>query len=151
VTTPHHYVYTYTVGGVVWYVGKGTHYRDTDHLGAARALARGTPRKRRTDWHHDLREAIDRGDTVEITRVHEWLTADWAKTLEQRLIVSLKPLKNQQRTPKTLQATYLRKLECNACGYIVRTTHKWLQKGTPSCCCGAGPLALADDHPTLTH
>jgi hypothetical protein len=41
------------------------------------------------------------------------------------------------------QATYLIKLQCGACGYVVRTTQKWLDVGVPECCCGEGPLSVA--------
>jgi hypothetical protein len=34
------------------------------------------------------------------------------------------------------QSTRMLKLECNDCGYVVRTTQKWVDVGTPSCCCG---------------
>lgn len=34
------------------------------------------------------------------------------------------------------QSTRLLKLECGGCGYIVRTTAKWVETGVPTCCCG---------------
>jgi hypothetical protein len=34
------------------------------------------------------------------------------------------------------QTTRLLKVECGRCGYIVRTTEKWLAVGTPTCPCG---------------
>lgn len=34
------------------------------------------------------------------------------------------------------QKTLMRKVECPDCGYIVRTTDKWLMLGLPTCCCG---------------
>jgi len=34
------------------------------------------------------------------------------------------------------QTTRLLKVECGQCGYIVRTTEKWLARGTPTCPCG---------------
>lgn len=34
------------------------------------------------------------------------------------------------------QGTRMLKVQCPACGYIVRTTAKWLEQGTPSCPCG---------------
>lgn len=34
------------------------------------------------------------------------------------------------------QTTRLVKLECPDCGYIVRTTAKWIETGLPSCSCG---------------
>ena len=37
---------------------------------------------------------------------------------------------------RTKQGTRMLKLECADCGYTVRTTAKWLDMGTPTCCCG---------------
>lgn len=34
------------------------------------------------------------------------------------------------------QSTRMLKLECPSCGYIVRTTQKWLDLGLPTCPCG---------------
>ena len=34
------------------------------------------------------------------------------------------------------QGTRLIKLECHDCGYILRTTAKWIEVGHPTCCCG---------------
>lgn len=34
------------------------------------------------------------------------------------------------------QSTRLIKITCNECGYICRTTQKWLNVGTPTCHCG---------------
>lgn len=34
------------------------------------------------------------------------------------------------------QGTRMLKLECPGCGYVVRTTAKWLDIGLPACCCG---------------
>jgi hypothetical protein len=34
------------------------------------------------------------------------------------------------------QSTRLIKLECPACGYVIRTTRKWIEAGVPTCCCG---------------
>jgi hypothetical protein len=28
------------------------------------------------------------------------------------------------------------KLECEDCGYVVRTTQKWIEMGSPTCYCG---------------
>lgn len=47
----------------------------------------------------------------------------------------------------TAATTRLRKLECEAgCGYIVRVSRAAMDKGLPSCCCGAllAPAALED-------
>ena len=37
---------------------------------------------------------------------------------------------------RKVQTTRMLKLECSDCGYVVRTTSKWLDHGVPSCCCG---------------
>lgn len=37
---------------------------------------------------------------------------------------------------KTKQPTRMVKVECHACGYIVRTTEKWIVQGVPTCPCG---------------
>ncbi len=34
------------------------------------------------------------------------------------------------------QGTRLLKVECPGCGYVVRTTAKWLTVGVPTCPCG---------------
>lgn len=34
------------------------------------------------------------------------------------------------------QSTRMLKLECPSCGYVVRTTKKWLEVGLPTCFCG---------------
>lgn len=36
------------------------------------------------------------------------------------------------------QSTRMLKLECPGCGYIARTTQKWIEVGIPTCCCGTG-------------
>jgi hypothetical protein len=35
------------------------------------------------------------------------------------------------------QSTRMLKLECDECGYVVRTTQKWINVGVPVCHCGA--------------
>lgn len=37
---------------------------------------------------------------------------------------------------KKKQGTRMRKVQCPACGYLVRTTSKWLDVGVPTCPCG---------------
>jgi hypothetical protein len=41
---------------------------------------------------------------------------------------------------KRKQGTRLIKVECEMCGYVVRTTNKWLRVGRPTCCCGGKML-----------
>jgi hypothetical protein len=36
------------------------------------------------------------------------------------------------------QSTRMLKLQCPACGYVIRTTRTWLDVGVPVCCCGHG-------------
>lgn len=38
--------------------------------------------------------------------------------------------------PSTKQTTRMLKVHCLACGYVVRTTQKWLDVGLPTCPCG---------------
>jgi SprT-like family len=40
------------------------------------------------------------------------------------------------------QSTRMLKLACADCGYTVRTTAKWLEVGTPTCCCGGDMVQL---------
>lgn len=39
-------------------------------------------------------------------------------------------------TDRKKQTTRMIKLECGDCGYVARTTQKWLDVGVPTCCCG---------------
>lgn len=41
------------------------------------------------------------------------------------------------------QGTRMLKVECPACGYVVRTTVQWIDRGLPTCCCGE-EMTLAD-------
>jgi len=45
--------------------------------------------------------------------------------------------------PTKTQGTRMLKVECPSCGYIVRTTAKWLELGTPTCVCGEQMEAAA--------
>lgn len=42
------------------------------------------------------------------------------------------------------QSTRMLKLECPDCGYVIRTTAKWLDTGIPTCHCG-GTFAIAGE------
>lgn len=44
------------------------------------------------------------------------------------------------RMTKTKQATAMLKVQCLECGYVVRTTAKWLATGTPICPCNNEPM-----------
>jgi hypothetical protein len=39
-------------------------------------------------------------------------------------------------TEEKKQTTRLLKIECPGCGYVCRTTAKWLAEGIPTCHCG---------------
>jgi hypothetical protein len=141
-----YYVYKYVVGGEVWYVGAGCRSRDTHHLALARLSEKDPGNYNVRPWHVELQKAAATGKKIEIVRVREKLTSAEAKTLELRTIAKLKPLKNQHNVlGLATQGTRMLKLECSGCGYVARTTRKWLEVGAPSCCCGAGPLSVVDD------
>lgn len=61
--------------------------------------------------------------------------ADWARGLDANLgtypHTGLVPLMTEKK-----QTTRMLKLEADCCGYVVRTTQKWLEVGIPSCPCG---------------
>jgi hypothetical protein len=46
---------------------------------------------------------------------------------------SMSPMGNGMKK----QSTRMLKLECDECGYVVRTTQKWINVGVPVCHCGA--------------
>lgn len=61
--------------------------------------------------------------------------ASFAKEIEK----ILGPYPHQRLTPmrtEKKQGTRMLKLEADCCGYIVRTTKKWIDEGLPSCPCG---------------
>jgi SprT-like family len=56
----------------------------------------------------------------------------WAKDLGEFPHAKINPLMK----PTKKQSTRLIKCECEACGYVVRTTRKWLEEiGAPLCAC----------------
>lgn len=61
--------------------------------------------------------------------------ADWARSVEQKIgaypHVGLVPVMEQKK-----QGTRMLKLQAGCCGYIARTTQKWIDIGVPSCPCG---------------
>ena len=66
--------------------------------------------------------------------------AELAKRLNA-LIRKLGPYPHPKLTAtggKPKQGTRMLKLECPACGYVVRTTAKWVAVGLPTCVCGEG-------------
>lgn len=61
--------------------------------------------------------------------------ADWARGLDTKIgtypHTGLVPLAVEKK-----QTTRMLKLEADCCGYVVRTTKKWIEIGLPSCPCG---------------
>lgn len=61
--------------------------------------------------------------------------AEWCRSVSERLgqypHVGLVPLTTEKK-----QSTRMLKVEAPCCGYVVRTTQKWLDVGMPSCPCG---------------
>jgi hypothetical protein len=61
--------------------------------------------------------------------------AEWARGISEKIGVyphtGLVPLMQEKK-----QGTRMLKLEADCCGYIVRTTKKWIEIGLPSCPCG---------------
>jgi hypothetical protein len=61
--------------------------------------------------------------------------AEWARGLDAKLGTyphdELVPLLEVKK-----QGTRMLKLEAPCCGYVVRTTQKWIDAGLPSCPCG---------------
>lgn len=61
--------------------------------------------------------------------------AEWARGLDTQIgtypHVALTPISAEKK-----QGTRMLKLEAECCGYVVRTTRKWLDVGNPSCPCG---------------
>lgn len=47
-------------------------------------------------------------------------------------------------TGRKPQATNMLKVMCEECGYTIRTTRKWLDKGTPLCLCNSQPMSLKE-------
>jgi len=68
------------------------------------------------------------------TNAGEKLMSDmlgWQKSLG---IYPHSQLKGMAPTKK--QSTRLLKCECPECGYVIRTTQKWIETGLPTCACG---------------
>lgn len=61
--------------------------------------------------------------------------AEWVNGLDARIgsyeHIALVPVGE-----KKVQGTRMLKLEADCCGYVVRTTQKWIEIGLPSCPCG---------------
>lgn len=75
------------------------------------------------------------------------LTGPWTSTAVgpelagelARIANELGPYPHSKLTPsieRKVQTTRMIKIECQACGYIVRTTQKWIEVGLPTCACG---------------
>lgn len=50
------------------------------------------------------------------------------------------PHKKLTPTNKKPQSTRMLKITCEDCGYLVRTSQKWVDTGLPTCCCGGKML-----------
>lgn len=64
---------------------------------------------------------------------------DRFKTYAWHLLEALGTYPHSALTPnpdEKKQKTRMMKVVCPACGYLVRTTSKWLEIGTPTCFCG---------------
>lgn len=61
--------------------------------------------------------------------------AEWARGLDAKIgpypHVALVPIAQEKK-----QTTRMLKLEADCCGYVARTTRKWIEVGLPSCPCG---------------
>ena len=62
---------------------------------------------------------------------------DFKAHLEE-LVVDLGPYPHAKIDASQVkkQSTRMNKIVCPECGYLVRTTKKWLEVGLPTCCCG---------------
>lgn len=63
------------------------------------------------------------------------------EALRERLNDILAPLGDYPHSTLNMagrkkQTTRMVKLECKGCGYILRTSRKWIEVGIPTCCCG---------------
>jgi hypothetical protein len=88
------YIYTYTVAGVLWYVGKGSGTRAGRHLRRAKRHAKGLPMHRIAKWQIELAGALAAGEQIDIRILAEGMTCAEAFALEIRMIAELRPLKN---------------------------------------------------------
>ena len=88
------YVYTYTVDGALWYVGKGTGARMHGHLRRARMLASGRHPHRIRKWQVALADALLAGATVHVAVLCGGLSESAALAAERVAIATLSPLKN---------------------------------------------------------
>lgn len=52
---------------------------------------------------------------------------------------------NCERDEPRRQTCRLLKVECPTCGYVVRTTRKWLDRGAPICPTHREPMIGADE------
>lgn len=98
---------------------------------------------------HELIHAWDRGESghrgafVKASKA-VGLTAPWTATsvgpdlkpLLEEVVEDLGEYPHVKLTPSVkekVQSTRMIKLECPICGYIARTTRKWIETGLPSC------------------
>lgn len=67
------------------------------------------------------------------------VAGDELKARLAKVVEKLGEIPHSALDPKTLrkpQTTRMIKAECQECGYVIRTTQKWLDVGLPTCCCG---------------
>jgi len=89
------HVYSITVAGALWYIGKGTGNRAEKHLRRARRFNKGLPMHRITPWQIELASALAAGLPVEIHIIADGLTCAAAFELEIQLIATMTPIKNK--------------------------------------------------------
>lgn len=64
------------------------------------------------------------------------LAADLAKLAEQLGPYPHAKLEGRLNSGPKKQGTRMLKMECEDCGYVARTTKKWVETGLPTCYCG---------------
>lgn len=69
---------------------------------------------------------------------------DWSAKLGPYPHGALDPSKADTSGPKK-QSARLIKCECTECGYVVRTTQKWLATGEPLCPCNGEPMSVESE------
>lgn len=88
------YVYSYTISGIVRYIGKGRGLRSRKHLSHAKQLIakrRAGLSVRATRFYNGLAAALEGGTPIEITVLAEGLSDEEAYALEQAEIGRLRP------------------------------------------------------------
>ena len=89
------HVYSITVAGCLWYIGKGTGKRAEKHLRRAKRFNKGLPMHRISPWQIELAGALAAGLLVEIQIIRDGMSNSAAYDLEIEVIAALRPLKNK--------------------------------------------------------